>query len=95
MAGKRKQIFYLLACDVWKSTASYSPVVLTTSATKLRRTIARQIELGTMEYDAPEGSTPRQQAKKFLNDWRTETRDTINSRLSYGLYDYAYDGELM
>ncbi len=90
-----KQIFYLLACDEWKSRSSTSLVCITTSATKMRNAIAREIELDNMEYDAPEGATSKEQADKFRRDWEKETRDVINSRLSYGLYDYAYDGEII
>ncbi len=92
---KPKQIFYLLACDDWKSRASTSLVCITTSATKIRDVIARQIELDNMEYDAPEGATSKEQADRFRQDWKSETRDVINSRLSYGLYDYVHDGEIM
>ena len=43
-----------------------------------------------MEYYNPE-MKPKEQARRFKKDWKTETRETINSRLIYGWYDYTYD----
>ena len=90
-----KQIFMLHSCNEWKNKPS--PVILvTTSENKLKKGIRICIEKGEMEYSdgAKENPTVKEQVAMFNRDWKTETKNTINDRLLYGFYDYAYDGEL-
>lgn len=89
-----KQIFYLQSCDEWKSNDSMQLLFIGTSQRKLKMKISREIEEGNMEYDDPSLS-PKEQAKKFRSDWENEKRDVINSRLTYGYYDYTYNNEDM
>ena len=94
----KKQIFYLMSCDGQDMRASERLVTITNSATKLKRIICEEIMLGNMEYyfeyDGTE-KTRKKMVQKLRSDWQTETRNTINSRLSYGRYDYVYDGEVL
>ena len=89
-----KQIFYLQSCDEWKSNDSMELLFIGTSQQKLKMKIAKEIEEGNMEYD-DNSLSPKQQAKKFKKDWNEETRDVINSRLTYGYFNYTYDNEEM
>lgn len=65
-----------------------------TSQRKLKSKISRKIEDGNIEYDDT-SLTPKEQAKRFRSDWEKKTRDVINSRLTYGYYDYTYNNEDM
>lgn len=89
-----KQIFYLQSCDEWKSYSSMSLLFIGTSQRKLKMKISKEIEEGNMEYDDT-ALSPKEQAERFRKDWEVETRDVINSRLSYGYFDYTYDNEDM
>lgn len=105
-----KQIYYLQSCDEWKSCDSMSLIFIGTSQRKLMMKISKEIEEGNMnykpttsEYDYVDGkwtyvdkkNSPKEQAKLFRQDWKTEDRRTINSLLEYGCYDYTYDNEEM
>lgn len=85
------QIFYLMSCDEWKSHDSERVLMLTTDADKIRKAIENEIENGSMEYD---GETIDEMIDNFNHDWKRATRNTINDKLMYGFYSYAYDGEL-
>lgn len=89
-----KQIYYLHSCDEWKSYSSMELLFIGTSQRKLKMKISKEIEEGNMEYY--DSKLPqKEQAKRFRKDWETETRDVINSRLTYGIFDYTYDNEEM
>lgn len=89
-----KQIFYLMSCDEWKSNSSMELLFLGTSQRKLKMKISKEIECGNMEYD-DNSLSQKDQAKKFRKDWETKTRDIINSKLTYGYFDFSYDNEEM
>lgn len=92
--SKKKQIFVVYNCDEYVSRDSERLVFISTSPFKIKRFIARQIEKGEYEYTrAPENSSRRRQAKQFLEDFETLTRNEMNGSLKYGQYDYFYDGE--
>lgn len=63
-------------------------------STEVKDEISKEIEEGNMEYYDGDLSQ-KEQVKKFRKDWKTETRATINSRLTYGDYDYTYNNEEM
>ena len=90
-----KQIFMLYSCDDWK-TKPCPIVMVTTSEAKLKRGIRTCIEKGDMVYSdgSKENPTVKEQIAMFNRDWKIETRTVINDRLTYGFYDYMYDGEL-
>ena len=105
-----KQIFYLQSCDAWKSTDSMSLIFIGTSQRKLMMKISKEIEEGNMEYKATtskydyvdgkwtyvdKNNSPKEQAKLFRQDWKNEDRQTINSLLEYGYFNYTYDNEEM
>ncbi len=103
-----KQIYYLQSCDQWKSCDSMSLIFIGTSQRKLMMKISKEIEEGNMEYKpttceydyidekyVDKHNSPKEQAKLFRKDWKTEDRNTINSLLQYGYYDYTYDNEEM
>ena len=81
-----QQIYYLHSC--------MSLLFIGTSQQKLKMKISKEIEEGNMEYYDGDLSQ-KEQAKKFRKDWKTETRATINSRLTYGDFDYTYNNEEM
>lgn len=88
----KKQIFVVHACDEWKSMDSMRLLMATTSVRRLRAFIAKKIQNG--EFDYYDGELSRtKQVKQFREDFKTEDNYTINSRLTYGIYDYVYDGE--
>lgn len=89
-----KQIYYLHSCNEWKEYSSMRLLFNGTSQQKLKLKISKEIEEGNMEYYDGDLSQ-KEQAKKFRKDWKTETRATINSRLTYGDYDYTYNNEEM
>ena len=89
-----KQIFYLQSCNEWKSNDSMELLFIGTSKQKLKMKIAKEIEEGNMEY-YDNFLSPKQQAKEFKKDWNKETRNVINSSLTYGYFDYTYDNEEM
>lgn len=89
-----KQIFYLHSCNEWKEYSSMNLLFIGTSQQKLKRKISKEIEDGNMEYGNIDLS-PKEQAKLFRKEWKTETRDVINSRLEYGCFDYTYNNEDM
>lgn len=80
-----KQIFYVFSCDEWKSRESSRIIFIGTSKRKLKQFLADEIDRENMVYYG--GSDA------FLRDFDTEKRDTINSRLDYGYYDYCYDND--
>ncbi len=89
-----QQIYYLHSCNEWKEYSSMSLLFIGTSQQKLKMKISKEIEEGNMEhYDGD--LSQKEQAKKFRKDWKTETRATINSRLTYGDFDYTYNNEEM
>lgn len=88
----KKQIYYLHSCDEWRSSESMRLLFVGTSVTKLKMKIAREIREGNMEYD--NYTLPRaEQARRFLADFKTLTRQEINCKLTYGIYDYCHDNE--
>ena len=89
-----KQIYYLHSCNEWKEYSSMRLLFIGTSQLKLKMKISKEIEEGNMEYYDGDLSQ-KEQAKKFRKDWKTETRATINSRLTYGDFDYTYNNEEM
>ena len=44
-------------------------------------------------YYVEKRNSPKEQAKLFRQDFRTETRDTLNSNLDYGYFDCTYNNE--
>lgn len=81
-----------------------------TSQQKLKMKISKEIEEGNMEYKpvttrygyvdgefklVDKENTPKEQAKLFRQDWKTETRAIIKSELKYGDFDYTYNNEEM
>ena len=86
------QIFYLMGYDdIEKSSYGEKIILLTTDSDKIRKAIEDSIENGSMEYD---GETIDEMIDNFNHDWKRSTRDTINDKLMFGFYSYAYDGEL-
>ena len=83
-----------LDCNEWKEYSSMRLLFIGTSQQKLKMKISKEIEEGNMEYYDGDLSQ-KEQAKKFRKDWKTETRATINSRITYGDYDYTYNNEEM
>lgn len=86
----KKQIWMVYACDAWGGNTEC--IMCTTSVTKLGAFIRDKINDGTFDYNDTE-SCRGYQVMDFVQDWKTESRDWINSRLHYGYYDYCYDGE--
>lgn len=72
-----KQIYYLHSCNEWKEYSSMELLFIGTSQQKLKMKISKEIEEGNMEYYDGDLS-PKEQAKKFRKDWKTETRATID-----------------
>lgn len=90
--SRKKQIFYVFACDEWKSDESMRLEMVTTSVRRLRSFIAKMIEDECYEY----GDTnlpPKKQAVQFREDFDAKTSWEINGLLKWAFYDYAYDGE--
>lgn len=88
----KKQIFVVHACDERKSVDSMRLLMATTSVRRLQAFIAKKIQNG--EFDYYDGELSRtKQVKQFREDFKVEDNYTINSRLTYGIYDYVYDGE--
>ena len=54
--------------------------------------IANEIAKGNMEWSG-EGNTRAQKAASFKKAFSKETRGALNSALTYGFFDYIYDGE--
>lgn len=91
-----KQIFMLHQCDEWKSTNTSSVILVTTSQRKLKSAIVKCIEKKEMQYsDGREDLSVRKQIALFKEDWKEKTSREINDRLTFGWYDYAYDGEFI
>lgn len=90
--SKKRQIFLCYSCDEWKSTDSMRLIMATTSATRLKMFIANEIAKGNMEWSG-EGNTRAQKAASFKKAFSKETRGALNSALTYGFFDYIYDGE--
>ena len=67
-------------------------IFIGTSQRKLKMKISKEIEEGNMEYD-DSSLSQKEQAKRFRKDWDKETIDVINSRLTYGDFDYTYNNE--
>lgn len=89
-----QQIYYLHSCNEWKEYSSMRLLFIGTSQKKLKMKISKEIEEGNMEYD-DNSLSPKEQAKRFRKDWETERRDVINSRLTYGDFNYTYNNEEM
>lgn len=87
-----KQIYYLHSCNAWKEYSSMRLLFIGTSYQKLKMKISKEIEEGNMEY-GDNTLSQKEQAKLFRKEWNIATRDTINSRLTYGYFDYTYDNE--
>lgn len=92
MEKSKKQIFVLFSCDVWKTWASKRLIGATTSPTKLKKMIIEEIKEEGMTYGNEEASIAKQVAQ-FKKDFKEKPKDDINSLLTYGFYDYVYDGE--
>ena len=90
--SKKRQIFLCYSCDEWKSTDSMVLLMATTSVTKLKMFIANEIIRGGFEW-LGEGNTRAQKAASFRKAFSKEARDALNSALTYGFFDYVYDGE--
>ena len=91
-----KQIFMLHQCDEWKSTKTSSVILVTTSQQKLKSAIIKCIENKEMHYnDGNANLSIRKQIDLFKKDWKEKTSREINDRLTFGWYDYAYDGEFI
>ena len=88
----KKQIWMVYTCNEWGGNRKC--IMCTTSADKLRKFLGDKILDGTFDYNDASKCRGLQIAD-FVQDWRRETRDWINSRLHYGYYDYCYDGEEM
>ena len=86
----KRQIWMVYACDEWGGNAKC--IMCTTSITKLKSFIRNKIQDGTFDYNDSSSYRGRQ-LMDFVEDWKHETRDWINSRLHYGYYNYCYDGE--
>lgn len=88
----KKQIWMVFTCDEWGGNAKC--IMCTTSEAKLRNFIRDKIYDETFNYN--DASEPRgRQVMDFVEDWKRETREWINSRLHNGCYTYCYDGEEM
>lgn len=87
-----KQIYYLHSCNAWKEYSSMRLLFIGTSQQKLKMKISKEIEEGNMEY-GDNTLSQKKQAKLFRKEWNTETRTVINSRLTYGFFDYTYNNE--
>lgn len=90
--AKKKQIFLVYSCDEWKSADSMVLLMATTSVSRLKMFIANEIARGNFEWYG-EGNTRAQKAASFKKAFSKETRDALNSALTYGFFDYVYDGE--
>lgn len=80
---------------IWSSDAigeKISPVMITTSITKLKSFLIKKIKSGAALYDSAVYSTTKQ-IENFKFDFKNHHRDIINSNLSYFQYEYYYDGE--
>lgn len=88
----KKQIFLLYGCNECKDSGSMRLIFATTSKTKIKSMIAKQIKNDYMSYYYDELSTNKQ-LKLFKEDWENGTRADINNKLIYGYYDYTNDGE--
>ena len=89
---QHKQIFLLFTCDEHCSKSSQRLIMVTSSQQKLKQKITDLIELGDFDYNNPEWDRNRQ-SSSFKKDFDKCTRTAINSLLTYGFFDYCYDGE--
>ena len=76
------EILYLMSCDEWKSHSSMRLIMITTDERVLYYKILDEIKKGNMEYDGD-----------FEEDWATSNIADINMKLTYGFYNYTFDGE--
>lgn len=87
-----QQIFLIYTCDEWNSTDSQRLVCATTEEDEAREVILECIDEGAMYYDDSLASV-EEMALELKSDWEKLDRHTINSKLSFGFYNYVYDGE--
>lgn len=88
----KKRIWMVFACDAWGGDLEC--IMCTTSVAKVRSFIRDKINDGAFDYN-DSSSYRGKQVMDFVEDWKHETRDWINSRLHGGCYTYCYDGEDM
>ena len=88
----KKLIYLVYSCDEWASRDSMRLEMATTSVRRLKAFIAKKIKDGDYDYNY-DSNDHTKQAEEFKRDFDCETRDWINSKLTYGFYDYTHDGE--
>lgn len=78
---EEKFIYLLYSCDEWKSYSSFKLVMASTSDSKIRNEIQKQVKSKNMDY----GSNIEDLKEKELN--------YLNSCLNYGYIEIVVDGE--
>lgn len=93
----KKQIYLYFTCDAWKSRDSMQLVMATTSQTRMRKFVEKQImeddEVRFTNGALEDPADPKAEMLQFRTAWKTMPRDNINDRLSGAYIEYTYDGE--
>ena len=76
-----KEIYLLYSCDAWKHNATMDLIMGSTSVTKIKAEIKRQLKSKKMEYESD---------KDHLKTYKLEE---IQKCLKYGHIDIIHDGE--
>ena len=86
----KQQIWVVWNSNQWGEFTS--PAMITTSITKVKRFIIKQIKSEDCLYN-PYNKSKTEQIKLFKEDFKKKERKIINSNLTWFQYEYYYDGE--
>lgn len=90
MNKSKKQIWIVWYKDEWGKYVS--PVLITTSITKIQKFLIKKIEQKEEIYNTASLSI-KEQITEFKQEFKYNPRNWINSKLHHYQYEYYYDGE--
>lgn len=88
-----KKIYILSSCDEWKSYSTMNLIMASTSITKIKSEIIKQIKEGNIEYNRVGSESKTEQIKDFKEDLKKYKEDFAFNNLKYGFVNIVNDGE--